>query len=96
MACPPERIDFFLYKIEKQEIQPSRVINPVAYIMSNKLVLEPFPSLLERETEKERRKKEETEKLRREREEIARRKQENIENIGEMSKAGAEALIESI
>jgi len=81
---PAERIDFFLYKIEQKEIQPSRVINPVAYIMSSKLVIEPFPSLLEREAEEERRKKEEVEKIKREREEMARRKQENLESLGEM------------
>jgi len=83
-AIPTNRIDFFLYLIEQNKIDTTKVRDPVRYIQSRKLVLEPFPSLLEREAEKEKQRNEEDERLKKEREDIARRKQENMESIGEI------------
>ncbi len=81
---PNERIDFFLYLIEQNKINPTTIQDPIRYMQSNKLVIEPFPALREREIEREKRKKEEIERCRRERETLERIRQENIDNLAEI------------
>lgn len=80
-ACvPDERIDFFLYLIEQNKINPSKIEDPVRYIQSRKLIIEPFPSLVERDAERER--IERDKRLKRyEWERLARIKQENSDEM---------------
>lgn len=84
---PAERIDFFLYLIEQNKVNPSTVENPVRYIQSHKLMIEPFPSLLERKAEKERRERERLEKLKRERAERERLRKENQKEMQQVISA---------
>lgn len=58
-SVPAERMDYFLFLIETGGIKASRIDSPVAYMMSDKLVIEPFPSLPEREEEARKRKERE-------------------------------------
>ena len=48
---PAEKIDLFLYKVERGEVNPVKVNNPTAYILG--LNSENFPSLVEREEQAE-------------------------------------------
>lgn len=63
---PEENIDYFLYKIEQGEVMPGKVKSPVAYMKS--LIVEPFPSLVERKELAEKRNTEMKERFERERE----------------------------
>ena len=84
---PAKRIDFFLYLIEQNKINPVTVQNPVKYMQSHKLVLEPFPSLLEREAERERLEREKAEELKKQKEERERFNEENIEEMQQLVKS---------
>jgi phage replication O-like protein O len=81
---PSKRIDFFLYLIEQNKINPSIVENPVKYIQSHKLVIEPFPSLMEREAEKKRLERERDEKLKKKRAGLERLKNENQKEMQQL------------
>lgn len=73
-SVPTERMDYLLYLIQSGGIKPERIDSPVPYMMSSKLVIEPFPSLFEREEEAKRKKAEELEKAKRDRDEFRKKK----------------------
>lgn len=81
---PAERIDFFLYLIEQNRVNPETVENPVRYIQSHKLVLEPFPSLLVREARRKRLEREKIEAIKKQKEEHGRIRDENQEEMKEL------------
>jgi phage replication O-like protein O len=81
---PSKRIDFFLYLVEQNKINPAIVQNPVKYMQSHKLAIEPFPSLQEREAEKERLERERLEKLKKERAELERLRKENQKEMQQL------------
>jgi len=76
---PSEKIDLFIFKIDRREIIAGRVNNPVAYIMS--LKSEQFPSLFEREEKERQREAKRLEDLRKEKKEFEKHRQENNEEM---------------
>ncbi|MEW6417247.1 MAG: replication protein [Nitrospirota bacterium] len=84
---PAKRIDFFLYLVEQNKINPATVQNPVKYMQSHKLILEPFPSLLKREAERERLEREKAEELKKQREECERFREENLGKMQQLVKS---------
>jgi phage replication O-like protein O len=82
---PAEKVDLFLYKIERGEINPAKVNNPMAYIKS--LNGEPFPSLPAREEAARKKKTEREESVRKEREELEKFRKANDEGMKQLVKS---------
>jgi len=89
---PNERIDYFIYLIETNKINPDVIQNPVRYMQSNKLIIESFPSLAEREAEKRRIEKLRLEEIKRQREEFERYRKEHGEEMKQKIRGFIEEL----
>jgi phage replication O-like protein O len=67
-SIPDEKLDFFVYKVDKGEIRADTIKNPLAYLKAL-AIGEAFPSLQEREAKVEKKKQEERDRIKREAEE---------------------------
>ena len=82
-----EKIDYFIYLIEQNKINPDKIINPAFYMQSNKFIVkQSFLSLLEREAERRRLERQKAEEIRKQREEYERYKKEEADEIKQLAK----------
>ena len=82
-----EKIDYFIYLIEQNKINPDKIINPAFYMQSNKFIVkQSFLSLLEREAERRRLERQKAEEIRKQREEYERYKKEEADEVKQLAK----------